>query len=281
MFVSACFTTRVERANLKRVDETRVEARWAVGCSNAVKTKREYSLRIHKNIRILNDMSVSWTDLLTLKKKKAAISRPSEHYCISLPMRRYATALAFCFGARRLLHRAGQVTPPHSIQSLTYIRSRTFRTMAGSDDEPPASYTTNEEDQREAAKLKERLRTKVTTGKVTAKVDPVQIAPGAHKYVLIQAENDGKTEYFVTSRKGAHYHRNAAEPLIFELEAAGYYDIEVTGGGRIDFDNVAKKIAIYGFSYSFGLANHAISREVVLEDPRYKDYEVTISNEGY
>jgi hypothetical protein len=31
----------------------------------------------------------------------------------------------------------------------------------------------------------------------------------------------------------------------------------------------------------FGLANHAISREVVLDDPRFKDFKVTISDEGY
>jgi phosphohistidine phosphatase len=154
-------------------------------------------------------------------------------------------------------------------------------TRSQDDHVPAASYTTNEEDQREAEKLKERLRTNVNGGPATAKVEPVQIAQGAHKYVLIQAENDGKTEYFVTSRKGAHYHRNAAEPLIFELEAAGYYDIEVTGGGRIDLDHVNRKISIFGFSYGFGLANHAISREVVLDDPRYKDYEVSISNDGY
>ena len=164
---------------------------------------------------------------------------------------------------------------------------RTFGTMATSGDNdnsngvPPAEYTTNEEDRREAEKLKARLRDKQTNGVATRKVDPVQIANGAHKYVLIQAESDGKTEYFVTSRKGAHYHRNAAEPLIFELEAAGYYDIEVTGGGRIDLDEVNKKISIFGYSYSFGLANHAISREVILEDPRFKDFEVTWSNDGY
>ena len=149
------------------------------------------------------------------------------------------------------------------------------------EDDAPATYTTNEEDRQEAERLKNRLRANQGTGLVTRQVDHVQIANGKHKYVLIQAENNGKTEYFVTSRRGAHYHRNAAEPLIFELESAGYYDIEVTGGGRIDLDEVNRRIAIFGFSYSFGLANHAISREVVLEDPRYKDFEVTISNEGY
>jgi phosphohistidine phosphatase len=155
--------------------------------------------------------------------------------------------------------------------------------MASRDNAPPAMFTTNEEDQRAAAQMKARLRGNERDGqkRTTRKVAAVQIADGAHKYVLIQAEQDGGTHYFVTSRRGAAYHRNAAEPLIAELEAAGYYDIEVTGGGRVFLDEDKKKISIFGFSYSFGLANHTISREVVLEDPRYKDFDVTISDEGY
>jgi phosphohistidine phosphatase len=156
--------------------------------------------------------------------------------------------------------------------------------MASRDEAPPAAFTTNEEDQRAADLIKARLRgtaQRDDRNKPTSKVASVQIADGSHKYVLIQAEQDGATHYFVTSRRGASYHRNAAEPLIAELEAAGYYDIEVTGGGRIFLDEDKKKISIFGFSYSFGLANHSISREVVLEDPRYKGFDVTISDEGY
>jgi len=159
---------------------------------------------------------------------------------------------------------------------------RPLGTMASRDSAPPpATHTTNEEDRQEAEKLKERLRGNVGAGAATRKVDPVQIAAGAHKYVLIRAEQDGNTEYFVTNKRGAHYHRNAAEPLIFELEQAGYYDIEVTGGGRINLDETYKTISIFGYSYSFGLANHQISKEVILSDPRYQDYEVTWSNDGY
>ncbi|KAL7561194.1 hypothetical protein ACA910_004120 [Epithemia clementina (nom. ined.)] len=162
-------------------------------------------------------------------------------------------------------------------------------------DPPPrgiseAEFTTNEEDQREAARLKARLEadnTKRRTAATASKYPPatvphVQIDDGAHKYVLIQAERPGgDLEYFVTSRRGASYHRNAAEPLINQLEAAGYVDIQVTGGGRILWEEELKKISIFGFSYSFGQANHSISKEVIMEDPRFKDCEVTTSNEGY
>jgi hypothetical protein len=144
-----------------------------------------------------------------------------------------------------------------------------------------AQYTTNEEDQQKAAALQARYRN--TTNNNTAhftRVPSIQIDAGCHKYVLIRAQSpSGDEQYFVTSKRGAHYHRDAAEPVLEQLSQAGYTDLEVTGGGRIDCQ--PQKMKIYGFSYGFGLANHAISREVVLEDERYRDYDVTISNEGY
>ena len=170
--------------------------------------------------------------------------------------------------------------------------------MATRDDQPPT--TTNAEDQREAAKLRERLRQKKKKHKHSIRTaarhprttlpSSVEIDEGTHKYVLIRAlvdDDDGeggqRYEYIVTSRRGASYHRNAAEPMIARLEAAGgyYHDIEVTGGGRISYNASERKIHIYGFSYGFGQANHAIAQRTVREDPRYKDYTVTISNDGY
>ena len=144
-------------------------------------------------------------------------------------------------------------------------------------------YTTNAEDQAKAAALQQRLRehTAASTQGTGQKLPHVEIARGKHKYVLIRAEFDGHTEYIVTSKQGAHYHRNAAEPMVHKLQEAGYYDIDVVGGGRIDYDPAAKKIFIYGYSYGFGRADHSISQQVVQEDERYKDYEVTWSNDGY
>ena len=200
---------------------------------------------------------------------------------------RQGKSIFFLLNSRHILCNPGSCEVAHKAgHSFTTGTARSFGTMATRDTAPPpaATHTTNEEDRQEAEKLKTRLRANNVggaDGSATRKVDPVQIAVGAHKYVLIQAEQDGKTEYFVTSKRGAHYHRNAAEPLIFELEQAGYYDIEVTGGGRINLDETYKKISIFGYSYSFGLANHQISKEVILSDPRYKDFEVKWSNDGY
>ena len=109
----------------------------------------------------------------------------------------------------------------------------------------------------------------------------VKIDEGRHKYVQIRASVDGEEQVFVTSKRGAHYHRDAAEPFISALEEAGYHDIDVAGGGRIDLDTQAKRISIYGYSYGFGLADHELSKSVVLKDPRYKDFDITTSNAGY
>jgi phosphohistidine phosphatase len=148
-------------------------------------------------------------------------------------------------------------------------------------------YTTNAEDQAEAEKLKARLAAAKSAPSSSAKtfhrVPPATLADGRHKYVLIEAKEPDSDEpqYFVTSRKGAHYHRNAAEPLIHKLETSGYRDIEVKGGGRIMLSKENKEVSIFGFSYTFGQADHELSRKVVLSDDRYKDFDVTWSNDGY
>lgn len=164
--------------------------------------------------------------------------------------------------------------------------------------------TTNAEDQRAVAELKERIarsnklsNSSTADGKesCSASWEPVpfvSIDEGQWKYVLISAEeplllpppsgdNCSATVFFVTSKKGAAYHRNAAEPFVEKLQSSGYRNIHVAGGGRLYFNPRDKKIRIFGFSYGFGLADHATSKRVIEQDERFKDYEITWSNEGY
>eukprot|EP00539_Tryblionella_compressa_P019003 CAMPEP_0178871030 /NCGR_PEP_ID=MMETSP0747-20121128/7390_1 /TAXON_ID=913974 /ORGANISM="Nitzschia punctata, Strain CCMP561" /LENGTH=157 /DNA_ID=CAMNT_0020538185 /DNA_START=139 /DNA_END=615 /DNA_ORIENTATION=+ len=155
------------------------------------------------------------------------------------------------------------------------------------------NYTTNEEDQREAARLQARLRAdnydndddlpSSSDDSSFVRLPNVTIDEGAHKYVLISAVAPAGEErqHFVVSRRGAHYHRNAAEPFIEALERSGYKSISVNGGGRIALDNTKRTISVYGYSYGFGLADHALAKAIILKDPRYKDYEVSWSNDGY
>jgi phosphohistidine phosphatase len=155
--------------------------------------------------------------------------------------------------------------------------------MATKDNQPTVQHTTNEEDLREVAKLQHRLQNHHAQNRAvsSSRLPSVEIAEGAHKYVLIQACLNGDEQYIVTSKHKAPYHRNAAEPMIEKLEEAGYTDIQVRGGGRLDLDSQAKTIIIFGFSYGFGKADHSISRRVVLASSTYKDFDVTISDEGY
>jgi hypothetical protein len=147
-------------------------------------------------------------------------------------------------------------------------------------------YTTNKEDQEKAAKLKERLANQKgatsTEGASEDRVPNVSIDEGAHKYVLIGAKQSTEdAEYFVVSERGAHYHQNVAEPFVDNLHRSGYEDIQILGGGRLSLDAQQKEISIFGFSYSFGQPDHEISRKTILDDPQYKDFDVSTSNEGY
>lgn len=150
-------------------------------------------------------------------------------------------------------------------------------------------HTTNAEDQREAARLQKRLQDAQDDESLTGAADSgyripnVSIDSGAHKYVLISAiiPGGGERQHFVVSRRGAEYHRNAAEPFVEALERSGYLSIQILGGGRIALDERQKSIKIYGYSYGFGLADHAMSKSVVEKDPRYREFDVTWSNDGY
>lgn len=157
------------------------------------------------------------------------------------------------------------------------------------------SYTTNEEDQREAARLQARLRsqaehgadyiptesTSSSTRSATPPIPNVIIDDGAHKYVLISAVRHNERQHFVVSRRGAAYHRDAAEPIVEALERGGYTSIAILGGGRIRLDKENSTISIYGYSYGFGLADHELSKSIIQKDPRYEAFEITWSNDGY
>lgn len=166
--------------------------------------------------------------------------------------------------------------------SLVLISLKAFDASM-SDTIPEGSCTTNDFDQQEAKKLKDRLANAKTMTQKFERVESVSIADGAHKYVLIAAREPGSSQvqHFVISRRGARYHRNAAEPFVHRLEQSGYEDIVINGGGRIHLDEGGKKISIFGFSYGFGQADHEISKRVVLADARFKDFDVTVSDEGY
>ena len=149
-------------------------------------------------------------------------------------------------------------------------------------------YTTNAHDLAEAAKLQSQLEddgtninNNETSRAATYRIPSVSIDSGAYKYVLITAKQNNKEEVFVHSKRGAHYHRNVAEPLIPILQQSGYTNIRITGGGRILRDDDDKIIKIFGYSYGFGRADHALAKDVVERSGKFVGYSITWSNDGY
>lgn len=77
--------------------------------------------------------------------------------------------------------------------------------------------------------------------------------------------------------------------LVFFCTLADIFDLfesskspikyECVGGGRIEVEQHNKKIKIFGYSQGFGRADHEMSCDLVRK--KYKDYEVTWSNDGY
>ena len=79
------------------------------------------------------------------------------------------------------------------------------------------------------------------------------------------------------------YHADVAEPTLESLRGAGL-EASVLGGGRIAYDPAAAPpaphVRVYGFSYGFGKADHAVSVEVCREHFG-ADARLEWSDEGY
>jgi 23S rRNA-/tRNA-specific pseudouridylate synthase len=97
------------------------------------------------------------------------------------------------------------------------------------------------------------------------------LSPGRHKYVLVKAI-DPQTysihKWFVKSASpqecGGPYHKNVAQDLVEWIEACGYRAV-TTGGGRILYQQDAKKALVYGFSYGYGRGDHALAAKTIME----------------
>jgi phosphohistidine phosphatase len=155
------------------------------------------------------------------------------------------------------------------------------------------AFTTNARDLQEAAILQARLSAAAAADAAPKNTTPgskiddeaipaVSIDEGAYKYVLVSAvpppSSSGlerSTRLFVYSKWNAKYHVNVAEYLVPQLESSGYTDIQIKGGGRILRDDGDKRIHIFGYSYGFGMADHASAKGVVGRCAKYQDYEVT------
>lgn len=104
---------------------------------------------------------------------------------------------------------------------------------------------------------------------------------GIFKYILIKVhgpEVDG-VEDNITILRGyerSTWHADILEEVEAKLEPL---DCECIGGGRINHNAAEKKLHVYGYSQAYGKANHETSARLLKKI--YKDYTISISDEGY
>ncbi|KAA0193494.1 hypothetical protein HAZT_HAZT009670 [Hyalella azteca] len=78
----------------------------------------------------------------------------------------------------------------------------------------------------------------------------------------------------------ADFHANIYEKVAPAIEKTAGMDCECVGGGRIKHSLDEKTIKVYGYSQGYGLADHALTVEILKK--KYPDYEsITFSNDGY
>ena len=89
----------------------------------------------------------------------------------------------------------------------------------------------------------------------------VQLSPGRNKYVVakLRDPSTNKVRWFVQSAP-LPYHAEVAFDLVEWIGAVPGYEqtrIQITGGGRIDYDPSSSTVSVYGFSYRYGKGDHA------------------------
>ena len=114
---------------------------------------------------------------------------------------------------------------------------------------------------------------------------PVQLSPGRNKYVVAKFrdpvtkntnEETQKLRWFVQSAE-LPYHKRVAFDLVKRICAVPGYEevrVEITGGGRIDYDPASSTVSVYGFSHRYGKGDHARVAKLI-EDSFGTDVTVT------
>eukprot|EP01069_Polyplicarium_translucidae_P007598 Polyplicarium_translucidae@DN3129_c0_g1_i1.p2 len=99
---------------------------------------------------------------------------------------------------------------------------------------------------------------------------------GCFKYVLLEGECGGQTRTFVRGTAEVDYHFEVIAPLELQLEEAGIRNV-VLGGGRIR--RLGRRVEIFGFSYTYGRADHEKTAMLIRgEEPHC---QVVVTDEEY
>eukprot|EP00532_Pseudo-nitzschia_australis_P005776 CAMPEP_0168172166 /NCGR_PEP_ID=MMETSP0139_2-20121125/5093_1 /TAXON_ID=44445 /ORGANISM="Pseudo-nitzschia australis, Strain 10249 10 AB" /LENGTH=808 /DNA_ID=CAMNT_0008089767 /DNA_START=396 /DNA_END=2821 /DNA_ORIENTATION=- len=108
---------------------------------------------------------------------------------------------------------------------------------------------------------------------------PVQLCPGRNKYVIAKLRDPSTKQlrWFVQSAPLPYHAEVAFDLLEWIRSVPGYQDtmVEITGGGRIDYDIASSKVSVYGFSYRYGKGDHVRAAQLIEDSPFGADSVVT------
>lgn len=122
----------------------------------------------------------------------------------------------------------------------------------------------------------------------------VQLSPeGTFKYILIHAKHTktNKLIEFVRGDAGLAYHMNNFDKFRKDFKTANLsldgerlqegvnIELSCPGGGRVVHSASQKSLSIYGYSQSFGQADHSHVADIVRKALGYQD--IKVSFEGY
>lgn len=111
-------------------------------------------------------------------------------------------------------------------------------------------------------------------------VSKVEIEPsGLFKYILIKVHDPANPNIEpVTIVRGLQlsYHSDIYDVVQEKLQPL---DCEPIGGGRISHDPDNKKVLIYGYSQSYGRADHELTAKLIKQ--AFPDYSISITDDEY
>ena len=75
------------------------------------------------------------------------------------------------------------------------------------------------------------------------------------------------------------YHANILDKFNDLENLNDEWTTECPGGGRINHNQAAKTIVIYGYSQGYGRADHSLTKELL--QAAFPDYQISWNNDGY
>jgi hypothetical protein len=116
-----------------------------------------------------------------------------------------------------------------------------------------------------------------------AHIPVAALAPGTHKYVLVECSLGGEKLTIVRSAD-REYHKGVKQETEAQLRKdarnAGI-TFSCPGGGRITHDPATQRAFVYGFSNAYGPGDHALACQLIIAGLGYPAANVTWSSDGY